>query len=104
MIKTNLSKAYKKHYMFDPLGTCEGCESEPGTNTAHIIPKAILKTLGLTSLIWNPELWFRACIGCNLIAENPASVEITKLKNFDRIKEVTEKYDPQRASKFICQI
>jgi hypothetical protein len=89
--------------MFDSLGTCEGCEKEPGTNTAHILPKAVCKQLGLTSLIWNPVNWFRSCIRCNTLAENPSSVEITKLKNFDRIKEVTEKYDPQRASKFICK-
>lgn len=100
MIKTNLSKAYKKHYMFEPSGSCEGC-GETATCTAHILPKAVCKLLGLTSLIWNPDNWFRSCNRCNTLAENPASVEITKLKNFDRIKEVTEKYDPQRASKFI---
>lgn len=99
-IKTNLSKAYKEFYMFEPLGSCEGC-GLPAQGTAHILPKSVLKTLGLTSLIWSPEVWFRACHLCNLLAENPSSEAITKLKNFERIKEVIEKYDPQRATKFI---
>lgn len=68
----------------------------PAENTAHIIPKHILKKLHLTSLIWSPEIWFRSCTRCNGIAENPSSEAIRKLLNFERIKEVTEKYDKER--------
>jgi 5-methylcytosine-specific restriction endonuclease McrA len=94
-VKTNLSKAYKEHYMFEPLGKCEGCGA-PATCTAHIIAKARLKVLHLTSLIWNPEVWFRSCYRCNTTAENPSSEDIKHLLNFDRILEVTSKYDVER--------
>jgi hypothetical protein len=97
-IKSNLSKAYRDYYMFEPLGACEGC-GEPATCTAHIIPKAILKILHLTSLIWNPELWFRSCYKCNQIVENVSSSAITELLNYNRIKQVIEKYDKERAAK-----
>ncbi len=95
-IQSNLSTAYKEFYMFEPLGSCEGCQVVQAQNTAHILPKARLKQLRLTSLIWNPIVWFRSCIRCNQIAENPSSDEIKKLKNFDRILEVTKKFDPER--------
>ena len=94
-IKANLSRAYKEHYLFEPSGSCEGCNGR-GENTAHIIPKARLKVLKLVSLIWNPEVWFRACTRCNLSAENPDSDEIKELLNYERILEVTEKWDKER--------
>lgn len=94
-IQSNLSKAYKEHYTFEPKGACEGCGA-PATCTAHIIPKSQLKILGLTSIIWNPEVWFRSCYVCNQRAENPQSEDIKKLLNYDRIVEVTKKYDYQR--------
>lgn len=97
-IKANLSRAYKEHYLFEPSGACEGC-GKPATCTAHILPKARCKTLGLTSLIWQPENWFRSCYSCNSIAENVSSEAITELKNYDRIKQVLQRYDPERASK-----
>jgi hypothetical protein len=99
-IKTNLSLAYKEHYLFEPMGSCEGCGGK-ATCTAHICPKARCKTLKLTSLIWNPVNWFRSCYACNQKAENVSSTEILELKNFERIKAVIEKYDPERASKFL---
>jgi hypothetical protein len=82
--------------MFEPNGVCEGCRLSPGVCSAHIIPKAILKTLKLTSLIWSPEMFFRSCYKCNMICENPESDAIKELKNYERILEVTEKYDKQR--------
>jgi hypothetical protein len=97
-IKSNLSKAYKEYYEFEPVGSCEGCGGR-ATCTAHILPKAICKTLHLTSLIWNPENWFRSCYQCNSLAENVSSNEILTLLNYDRIKEVLEKYAPERALK-----
>lgn len=95
-IKSNLSKAYKEHYLFERSGNCEGCQTELGVCTAHIIPKARLKTIGLTSLIWNPVVWFRACYHCNGVAENVSSDAIKDLKNYDRIVEVYKQYDYER--------
>lgn len=97
-IDTNLSKAYKEFYLFEPIGLCEGCMGQ-ATCTAHILPKARCKTLHLVSLVWNPKNWFRSCIRCNYQAENVSSDAITKLLNYDRIKEVLIQYDPERASK-----
>src|SRR5688572_20863779 len=97
-IKANLSQAYREYYLFEPKGVCEGCNGT-GVCTAHIIPKARCKQLHLTSLIWNPENWFRACYICNAVAENVSSNEILELKNYERIKQVIERYDPERATK-----
>lgn len=97
-IQRNLSRAYKEHYLFSPSGACEGCGNQ-ANGTAHIIPKARLKQLHLTELIWNPVVWFRACHTCNTIAENPSSEDIKTLMNFKRILAVTKKYDPERATK-----
>lgn len=94
-IKANLSRAYREYYLFQPKGSCEGC-GKPATCTAHIVPKARLKVLHLTEKIWEPELWFRSCYRCNMVAENPSSDDIKKLMNFKRILRVTEKYDPER--------
>lgn len=97
-IDTRLSKAYKEHYLFEPSGCCEGC-GESATCTAHIIPKAVCKTLGLTSLIWTPKNWFRSCYKCNSIAENVSSTAILGLLNYNTIKEVIREYDPERFTK-----
>lgn len=97
-IKANLSKVYKEHYLFEPSGSCEGC-GDAGVCSAHIIAKARLKVLKLTSLIWSPKLFFRSCYKCNMICENPSSDEIKKLLNFDRILEVTRQYDPETYNK-----
>lgn len=97
-IKANLSKAYREYYLFEPSGVCEGC-GQPATCTAHIVPKAVCKTLHMVELIWNPVNWFRSCYTCNSIAENVAGTEIKNLMNFERIKEVIQKYDPERFNK-----
>lgn len=102
-VKANLSKAYKEHYTFEPKGSCDGCGVNLAQGTAHIIPKSQLKILGLTSLIWNPEVWFKACHRCNIIAENPKSTAIKELLNYDRILEVTKKYDYQRYLKLTIE-
>jgi len=98
-IKANLSKSYRETYQDEPEGICEGCLRERGNCSAHIIPKSRLKVLGLTSLIWNPTMFFRSCFRCNSVCENVSSIEITKLKNYYRIKSVIEQYDPERFAK-----
>lgn len=100
-IKANLSKAYKEHYLFEPTGSCEGCGVADGVCSAHIIAKARLKVLKLTSLIWNPKLFFRSCYKCNQICENPSSDEIKNLLNYDRILEVTREFDPETYNKLL---
>lgn len=97
-IQTNLSKAYREYYLFNQSGPCEGCGGK-GFCTAHIIPRARCKTLHIVSMIWNPENWFRACYICNSAAENVSSPDILDLMNFETIKNILERYDPERATK-----
>ncbi len=101
VINTRRSKAYKSIYEDQPIQTCQGCQQNRAMCSAHIIPQARCKQLGLTELIWSAENIFPACHFCNQACENPSSEAITKLKNFERIKEVIQKYDPQRATKLI---
>lgn len=103
VINTRRSKAYKKLYEDDPYPLCQGCHCVRSQGSAHIIPQSICKQLGLTELIWSAENIFPACISCNQKAENVSSEAITTLKNFERIKEVIEKYDTERFNK-LCQI
>lgn len=97
-VQKRLSEAYRGFYLFEPIGSCEGC-GEPATCTAHIVPKAICKQLGKTEMIWNPFNWFRSCYRCNAIAENVSSDEIKTLLNYNQILEVTKVLDPQRYQK-----
>ncbi len=55
----------------------------------------------MTELIWNPIMFFPACNKCNLITENVSSIEITQLNNYSYIKEIMEKYAPDRAAKLL---
>lgn len=97
-IQANLSKAYRRAYTFEPQGSCEGCGGQ-AVCSAHIISKMRLKQLHLTSLIWSPELFFRSCYKCNQIAELPSSEAIADLLNYQEIKQIIFKYDPETASK-----
>jgi len=99
-IQRKLSEAYREFYLFCPIGKCEGCAGTAQC-TAHIIPKARLKQLGMTELIWNHVVWFRSCFRCNMVAENPESDEIKTLLNYQEILEVTKRFDPERYSKMI---
>jgi len=94
-IQKNLSDAYRNKYEFERMGSCEGC-GDPGVCSAHYIPKARLKQLHLTSLIWSPDMFFRACYSCNRIAENISSKEIKELMNFQEIVNVYKLYDKER--------
>jgi 5-methylcytosine-specific restriction endonuclease McrA len=92
-IKRNLSEAYREHYAFEPLGSCEGC-GDQAQGTAHILPKSQCKIAGKAEMIWNPFNWFRACHLCNTKAENINSAK--KLLNYDRILQVTKELDYER--------
>jgi len=93
-IKRNLSIAYRQHYFWEPKGSCEGCGINPGQGSAHIVPKARLKQLGLTDYIWKPISFFRSCHSCNTKAENINSAK--ELLNYDRILQVTKELDYER--------
>lgn len=97
-IKSRYTAAIREKYQGSTVWRCEGCGGAPN-GSAHIIPKARLKVLHMTELIWNPIMFFPACNFCNMICENVASDEITKLQNYDYIREIIERYDPERASK-----
>lgn len=94
------SEAYRAKYESNPVFWCESC-GQRAQCSAHIIPQARCKKLGKTELIWNPDNFFPACFKCNDIAENVSSEAITKLRNYQRIKEFLQKYDPERASKLL---
>ena len=97
-IKKNLSASYKKTY-WDGQPCCQGC-GEPSQGSAHIIPKARLKVLHLTEMIWNPIMYFSACHKCNVAIENPGGQDWKHLDNISELLDVIEKYDPERYTKF----
>jgi len=96
-IDKNLSDTYREIYVFEPLGSCEGCGGR-GVCSAHIIAQARCKQLKLTSLIWQPMNFFRSCHRCNLVAENISNKEIRNLLNFQEILYVYKLYDQERYS------
>lgn len=93
-IQANLSASYREVYTFEPMGACEGC-GRRGTESAHIIPKARCKELHLTSLIWNPDNFFRSCRTCNGVAENISAPAIKQLMNYEEILKMYKQYDPE---------
>jgi hypothetical protein len=97
-IKQRLSKVYREMYEGEGPQMCHGCGGRAEAS-AHILPKARAKQLHLTELIWSSENIFPACNSCNALAENVASDSILDLLNYERIREVLQKYDPERASK-----
>lgn len=97
-IKSRYTEAIRIKYQEVSVWKCAGCGGSPN-GSAHIIPKAVLKTLHLTDLIWDPRMFFPACVSCNLITENVSSEKIKSLNNYQYIKEIIEKYDPERALK-----
>ncbi len=99
-IKARYSAMIKVKYQESTVWKCRGCGGAP-MGSAHIIPKARLKYLHLTELIWSPVMIFPACNKCNLICENVSSIEITELNNYEEIKDVMWKYDPERAQKLL---
>ena len=99
-IKRKLSEAYRKKYDGEPHPLCEGCGLVSAQGSAHIVPKAELKELHMTELIWNPIMFFPACHSCNSIAENPSSDDFKKLRNLDTILSVLAMYSLERLQKY----
>jgi hypothetical protein len=97
-IKKRLTAAYRLFDANNPSNYCQGCGA-PRNGHAHILPKAVCKHLGKTELIWDINNLFWACSDCNTIAENPASEAITRLLNYQQIKEYLQEHDPSRATK-----
>lgn len=100
-IKANYTKAIREKYAGNPVQICQGCQAAQANGSAHIVPKARLKVLHLTELIWHPIMFFPACNRCNTICENPASEAITELKNYSYVKIIIERFDPERATKLL---
>jgi len=94
------SEAYRDKYQTNPVFFCEGCGGRAQCS-AHIVPQSRCKKLGKTELIWSHDNIFPSCNRCNDIAENVSSEAITKLRNYQRIKEFLQKHDPERASKLL---
>lgn len=101
-IQARYSKSIREKYAGQQVQMCRGCGIEHASGSAHIVPKAILKQMHMTELIWNPIMYFPACHRCNRICENVSSIEITKLNNYFEIKSVMEKYAPLRALKLLA--
>ena len=99
-INKRRSDAYREMYEGEPHPVCAGC-NKPAEASAHIIPQARAKQLGLAELCWSKENIFPSCNSCNAKAENISSTEITKLLNYDTIRDVIIRYDPQRATKLL---
>lgn len=95
-IKSNLSKAYREYD--DGSVGCRGCGNR-AEGHAHIVPKARLKQLHLTDLIWAPELWVKACHKCNQVIENVTSNSFKILHCYDHCLSILQKYDPERYQK-----
>ncbi len=87
-------------YVGNPWAACAGC-GRPAQGSMHIIPQAVAKANGQTELCWLEENILPACHNCNRIAENPSDPKIKKLFCYDKILEVTEKYDQERYQKLI---
>lgn len=97
-INSRRSAAYRDLYEGEPHPSCRGC-GRPAEGTAHILPQARAKQLGLSELCWKSENMFPSCHSCNAKAENISSTEIAELLNYDTIRSVIIRYDPERASK-----
>lgn len=97
-IKARYTIAIRNKYQEMSVHRCHGCGGAPN-GSAHIIPKAILKQMHMTELIWNPRIFFPACNKCNMICENVSSEEITTLHNYEYIKEVMWEFAPERAKR-----
>jgi hypothetical protein len=98
VIDRRRSQTYRELYEGEPHPICHGCLRR-AEGSAHIIPQARAKQLGMTELCWLPINIFPSCTRCNGIAENVSSDAILELKNFETIKEVITRYDPERANK-----
>lgn len=98
-IKANLSKAYKEKYFYNQSPLCEACGKARAQGSAHSIPKARLKVLGLSDKIYDPMFFWASCTSCNLKAENPQ--ECKNLNNYLSILELCSQYDWERYQKML---
>lgn len=89
------SDTYREMYSDNPMPQCSGCEVR-AQGSAHILPQARCKQLGLTELCWSPINIVPTCHSCNSRMENISSKEIRELRNIDRILSVYKRYDPER--------
>ncbi len=100
-IKANLSKAYREKYAGEPMQTCFECGVAQAQGNMHIIPKATLKHLHKTELIWDWEMFVPGCHRCNTVLENVSSPEFKLLNGYEYYLEIFRKHDLERYLKSI---
>lgn len=94
------TEAYKTKYPSQTM-MCHGCGLNHAHGSAHIIPQARCKQLGLTDLIWNTINFFPGCIICNSVLENPKGSAWKKLLNIEYCLAVIKQFDEVLYQKFI---
>ena len=74
---------------------CWGCNGM-AQGSAHIIPQKRAKDIGMAELCYSAVNVIPCCHSCNSIIESYKGEEFKRLKCYDLILEVTEKYDKER--------
>jgi hypothetical protein len=100
-IRKRLSEAYREKYAGEPMQSCFECGASQAQGSMHIIPKARLKSLHKTELIWDWEMFVPGCHICNTLLENVSSPEFKKLNGYEYYVEIFRKYDRERWMKSI---
>ena len=88
-IDAQLTKVYSQGLK---SSVCEGCEATHAEGHSHIVKQKTLKQLGLTELIWSPEMFTYECHGCNS-AWDSALPEIEDQKNIVKKMVILYQYD-----------
>lgn len=96
-IDTRRSAAYRRMYD-SPSQTCRGC-GKVAQGTAHIVPQARAKQLGMAELCYTEDNMIPACHKCNAILENIQSEEFKQLFCYNYVIKILEKYDRERFQK-----
>lgn len=97
-IQKKLSESYRETYTFNPKPYCMGCGKQ-AAGSAHIIPRARLKEIGRTELIWNPIMYFPACHSCNSKIEGYKG-DFKSLKNWENCLKIMKIYDSETYNQF----
>ena len=88
-IDAQLTKVYSRGLK---SSICQGCEATHAEGHSHIVKQKTLKQMGLTELIWSPEMFTYECHGCNS-AWDSALPEIEDQKNIVYKMVILYNYD-----------